>query len=95
MAAGAARNSAWVRFFCSKDSRVRVATFRKSGREWQLVAVAGQPPAGESAPGRISVGGTFTVSPEYKGCPGCGSAGCGHGGPVGGTIENINALDAG
>ncbi|WP_041255170.1 hypothetical protein [Frankia sp. EAN1pec] len=72
-----------------------MATFRKSGREWQLVAVAGQPPAGESAPGRISVGGTFTVSPEYKGCPGCGSAGCGHGGPVGGTIENINALDAG
>jgi hypothetical protein len=64
--------SAWVRFTCSTDRSARVATFRKSGAQWQLAAVSEQAEAPGGA-GSLDVAGPFGIAPEYRGCPGCGN----------------------
>lgn len=68
-------NNAWVRFFCSKDRRARVATFTKAGYEWQLVSVNNTEVGGQAKPGAFPVTGRFGISPRYSGCPGCGNDG--------------------
>jgi len=83
-----AQENAWVRFTCSTDRRARVATFRHSGAEWQLVSVSRQPSSGvefgspprvDSTPdgpvptGTLGVNGPFGIAPDYRGCPGCGN----------------------
>lgn len=111
-------HNAWVRFFCDKDRRGRMATFTKVGQEWQLSSVSTNEP-GQSQAGRLPVAGRFGISAEYKGCPRCGSdsyvrchncgelgcwnssscwftcGNCGLGGEVRGSIESVNAVDAG
>jgi hypothetical protein len=66
---------AWVRFTCSTDRSTRIATFRKPGAEWQLVSVSRQPsaPGSATAAGALGMNGPFGISPEYRGCPGCGN----------------------
>ena len=111
-------SNAWVRFFCDKDQRGRMATFTKVGQEWQLSSVSADVPR-QSQAGRLPVAGRFGISAEYKGCPNCGSnsyvrcgtcgelgcwdsssrnytcGNCGIRGEVRGSIESVNALDAG
>jgi hypothetical protein len=69
----AERSKAWVRMYCSTDRQARVATFRRAGREWQLTTVGGPAPSTSSAAGKLPVAGSFGISPEYPGCPGCRS----------------------
>ena len=102
---------AWVRMYCGRDRQVRVATFQRSGADWQLVSVGRpEPSAGETA-GALSVSGGFSLGPGYEGCPGCGSdscvgcwrsaepvytcGNCAATGPVSGRIESLGALDLG
>jgi len=70
-----AQENAWVRFTCSTDRGVRVATFRHSGAEWQLVSVSRQPSEPDSPvpAGKLGVNGPFGIAPDYRGCPGCGN----------------------
>jgi hypothetical protein len=78
--------TAWVRMYCATDRQARVATFRRSGREWQLASVGGPAPAGGGG-GGLPVSGGFGFAPDYAGCPvcrndsyvrcsGCGQLGC-------------------
>ena len=66
-------SNAWVRFFCSKDRLVRIATFTKAGYEWQILSVNNTEARRQSQPGGLPVAGRFGISPRYGGCPGCGS----------------------
>jgi hypothetical protein len=53
-----------------------IATFRRVGEQWQLTAVDDDTPSAPGAPapsGSLPVTGPFGLSPEYRGCPGCGS----------------------
>lgn len=63
---------AWIRFFCGKDQRGRVAIFTRVGQEWQLSSVGAEVPQQLQA-GRLPVAGRFGISAEYKGCPRCRS----------------------
>lgn len=66
--------TAWVRMYCSRDRQARVAIFRRVGAEWQLHTVDGPAPApGGGAAGGLPVAGSFGISAEYRGCPGCGN----------------------
>ncbi len=67
---GGSEQTAWIRFFCGRDRRGRMATFRKVRSEWQLTSVADKGPSG-GQPGRLAVSGQFGLAPEYAGCPGC------------------------
>ncbi len=111
-------SNAWVRFFCDKDQRGRMATFNKVGQEWQLFSVSTDA-SPQSQAGRLPVAGRFGISSKYRGCPRCGSdsyarcgncgelgcwdsssrfftcGNCGVRGEVSGSIESLNAMDAG
>ena len=73
--------TAWVRFHCATSSSAgdgpagpaRVATFRRVGEVWQLTAVDDDAPGAPASAGGLPVTGPFGLSPEYRGCPGCGS----------------------
>jgi hypothetical protein len=66
--------SLWVRFHCSTDRSTRTATFRRVGDEFQLARVGPEPIPADGAPGGgLPVNGSFGLSPEYRGCPGCRS----------------------
>jgi hypothetical protein len=64
---------AWVRMYCGRDRQARVAVFRRSGTEWQIVSVGGPDRSAQSQPGGLPVSGSFGIAAGYEGCPGCGS----------------------
>lgn len=66
-------STAWVRMYCSTDRKPRVATFRRVGEEWQLVAVGGAAQSVGATVGGLAVSGSFAIGPGYAGCPGCRS----------------------
>ena len=67
--------SAWLIFHCETDKQTRIATFRHTGKEWQLAEVSADTvPEGGAIPGRITMNGRFGVARSYAGCPGCGAA---------------------
>ena len=72
MDSSSARN-AWVQIFCGRDRGARIATFIQAGNEWHLYSVSHTETHRPGQSGGLPVAGSFGISPQYGGCPGCGS----------------------
>ena len=61
----------WVLMKCSRSPMTMISEFEFSGGAWYLTR-ATEISRGQSGPPQMEpVAGTFNLSPDYTGCPGC------------------------
>jgi len=61
----------WVLMKCSRSPITMISEFEFSGEAWYLTSATEISDGQSSSPDMEPLAGTFDLSPEYTGCPGC------------------------